>query len=180
MIPTTLFDMHRWAAFAKPATALAVLLLQLALCCIALVARPAVADEEGADYVERVRAEIWAKELAVYAGRGDGNLQPYLDALATDYKAWPPFREVPAGASGLEDLALRMQGQDQEELAMTFLDFSLNGDTATIYYKTHRTRLPDGSPANDFYEVIHVWVREERVWRVFAGMARDRPERAPR
>lgn len=135
---------------------------------------------EGADYVEKVRAEIWEKELAVYAGRGDGNLQPYLDALAMDYKAWPPFREVPAGAAGLEDLALRMKGQDQEELAMTFLDFSLNGDTATIYYKTHRTRLPDGSPANDFYEVIHVWVIEEGVWRVFAGMARDRPERAPR
>jgi hypothetical protein len=136
----------------------------------------AAADEDTA-YRDRVRAEIWEKELAVYAGRGEGDLQPYLESLASDYKAWPPFRTVPAGADGLRDLAVRMRGQDQEELEMTFLDFSLNGSTASIYYKTHRTRSADGSPADDHYEVIHVWVREGGTWRVFAGMARDRPER---
>jgi ketosteroid isomerase-like protein len=137
--------------------------------------------EEGREsepaYRERVRDEIWALELAIYRGRGLGNLQPYLDALASDYQAWPPFRDAPAGAAGLEDLAERMRGQDQEELEMTFLDFSLNGDTAAIYYRTHRTRKADGSPADDHYEVIHVWVKEDGVWRVFAGMARDTPER---
>jgi hypothetical protein len=152
-------------------------LLSLALCLAVFAAQAAAATDEAAEYREQVRAEIWAKELAIYAGRGDGNLQPYIDALATDYIAWPPFREEPAGAAGLENLALRMRGQDQEELEMTFLDFSLNGDTASIYYKTHRTRSADGSPANDFYEVIHVWVREDGVWRVFGGMARDKPER---
>lgn len=146
----------------------------LVLC---LLAPWASAADEDTVYRDRVRAEIWEKELAVYAGRREGDLQPYLEALASDYKAWPPFRTVPAGSDGLRDLAVRMRGQDQEELEMTFLDFSLNGSTASIYYKTHRTRRADGSPADDHYEVIHVWVREEGTWRVFAGMARDRPER---
>lgn len=151
--------------------------LSLLLCLAVFAAQTAAATDEAAEYREQVRAEIWEKELGIYAGRGDGNLQPYIESLATDYMAWPPFREDPADAEGLEDLALRMRGQDQEELEMTFLDFSLNGYTASIYYKTHRTRSADGSPANDFYEVIHVWVRENGVWRVFAGMARDKPER---
>jgi hypothetical protein len=152
-------------------------LLSLVFGVAVFAAQPAAASDEAADYRERVRVEIWENELAIYAGRGDGNLQPYIEALATDYMAWPPFREEPADAEGLENLALQMRGQDQEELEMTFLDFSLNGDTASIYYKTHRTRSADGSPANDFYEVIHVWVKEDGVWRVFAGMARDKPER---
>jgi hypothetical protein len=138
---------------------------------------PGAAAESDTAYRDRVRDEIWAMERAIYAGRGDGDMQPYIDALAADYKAWPPFREAPAGAAALEDLAGRMRGQDQEELEMTFLDFSLNGDTASIYYRTHRTRMADGSPADDRYEVIHVWVREDNVWRVFAGMARDTPDR---
>lgn len=139
------------------------------------------ADDSGGQddsrYREQVRQEIWARELAVYAGRGNGDLQPYIDALAADYQAWPPFRDVPAGAEGLQELAVRMRGKDQEELEMTFVDFSLNGDTAAIYYKTHRTRTAEGAPADDFYEVIHVWVREAGQWRVFAGMARDKPVR---
>lgn len=147
------------------------------LTAIAITFTTAVAAEADGQYREQVRDHIWAQELAIYAGRGDGNLQPYLDALASDYKAWPPFRHTPAGGEGLEDLAVRMRGQDEEELEMTFLDFSLNGNTASIYYKTHRTRSADGSPANDFYEVIHVWVKEAGVWRVFAGMARDMPDR---
>jgi hypothetical protein len=154
-----------------------VFVLLLVACVATLAAQATVATDESAEYREQVRAEIWAKEIAIYAGRGDGNLQPYIEALATDYMAWPPFRDTPADAEGLEDLALRMRGQDQEELEMTFLDFSLNGNTASIYYKTHRTRSADGSPANDFYEVIHVWVKEDGIWRVFAGMARDTPKR---
>jgi hypothetical protein len=55
---------------------------------------------------------------------------------------------------------------------MTFMDFSLNQNVAVIYYKTHRTRLADGTPADDHFEVTHTWIREDGKWRVFAGMAR--------
>ena len=144
---------------------------------VASVAADDAGGRNDSRYREEVRQEIWARELAVYAGRGNGDLQPYIDALAADYQAWPPFREAPAGAEGLQELAVRMRGKDQEELEMSFVDFSLNGDTAAIYYKTHRTRTADGDPADDFYEVIHVWVREAGQWRVFAGMARDTPIR---
>lgn len=147
--------------------------------CAVLLASLAAADPDTGGHADRarVRDEIWARELAIYAGRGAGDLRPYLQALASDYRAWPPFRERPAGAEGLQDLAVRMRGQDQEELEMTLLAFSLNGDTASVYYETHRTRRADGSPADDHYEVVHVWVREAGDWRVFAGMARERPER---
>src|SRR3546814_16554712 len=65
-----------------------------------------------------------------------------------------------------------LEGKDQERLQMTLAGFAMNGDTAVIYYNTHRTRRSDGTPADDRFEVTHNWVREDGVWKVFGGMAR--------
>ncbi len=123
---------------------------------------------------QAVQDEIWAKEQAIYAARAHGDLRPYIESIATDYKAWPPFRPAPAGVEGLNQLKTQMATQTREKLEMQFVDLALNGDAAVIYYQTHRTMLPDGTPVDERFDVTHSWVREHGVWKVLGGMARAR------
>lgn len=141
-------------------------------------AQPAAAkgDSRSAEW-QAARDAIWPKELAIYAGRGKGDLSIYLANTADHYLAWPPHNEVPKGNDGLKATGAAMAGKTQERLAMTFLDLALNGDTAVIYYKTHRTQRADGSPADEHFEVTHTWVRQDGEWKVLGGMARARPKR---
>lgn len=122
----------------------------------------------------QVQAIIWAKEQAIYSARARGDLHPYLNSVATDYLAWPPFRAAPAGAEGLEQLQAKMAVENHEQLVMHFDALALNGDTAVIYYDTHRTRLPDGRPVDQRFNVTHTWVRENGSWKVLGGMACER------
>tara|TARA_R110001606_G_scaffold193130_4_gene340895 strand:+ start:5431 stop:5898 length:468 start_codon:yes stop_codon:yes gene_type:complete len=137
----------------------------------------AISDMSGSPLWEKTRQEIWAKELSIYAGRSRGDLSLYLAETAANYVAWPPFNEVPKGNDGLKATGRSMAGQTQERLEMTFLDLALNGDSAVIYYKTHRTMRADGTPANEHFEVTHSWVRENGEWKVLGGMARVKPHR---
>jgi ketosteroid isomerase-like protein len=130
-----------------------------------------------AQSLEAVKQEIWSKELQIYEGRSRGDLSHYLASTADNYLAWPPFNEVPKGNEGLKETGRKLEGKTLERLEMTFLDLALNGDTAIVYYKTHRTRLADGSPADQHYEVTHTWVRQAGEWKVLGGMARERPMR---
>jgi hypothetical protein len=123
------------------------------------------------------QAEIWAKEKAIYAARGAGNLKPYIDNVASNYLAWPPFSPVPTGVGALKQASPKMAVENKELLEMEFVSFALNGDAAVIYYKTHRTRLPDGTAADERFEVTHSWVREGGQWKVYGGMARAQPDR---
>lgn len=126
---------------------------------------------------EAVKQAIWTKELAIYEGRGRGDLSLYLGNTATNYIAWPPFNEVPKGNDGLRATGAQMAGKTKERLEMTFLDLALNGDTAVVYYKTHRTMRADGTPADERFEVTHTWVMQDGTWKVLGGMARARPDR---
>lgn len=126
---------------------------------------------------QSVKDEIWSHELSIYAGRSHGDLKPYLASTARGYLAWPPFDEVPRGNNGLKATGRAMAGKTHEKLKMTFLDMSLNGDTAVIYYKTHRTMLADGTAVDQHYEVTHTWVKQDGQWKVLGGMARARPQR---
>jgi len=126
---------------------------------------------------QKAKDEIWPLELAIYEGRGRGDLSLYLATTADGYIAWPPFNEVPKGNDGLKATSREMAGKTQERLDMTFLDLALNGGTAVIYYKTHRTRRADGTPVDEHYEVTHTWVRKDGRWKVLGGMARARPIR---
>lgn len=123
------------------------------------------------------QAEIWEKEQAIYAARGRGDISAYLSNTATDYLAWSPIRAQPEGNAGLRETGRALAGKDQERLTMTLAGFAMNGDTAVIYYTTHRTRRSDGTPADDRFEVTHTWVREDGAWKVFGGMARATPPR---
>ena len=127
----------------------------------------------------KARTDIWAMEQAIYRERGHGNLKPYIDNVASNYLAWPPFSAVPTGVGALHQAQPRMAGENKELLQMEFVAFALNGDAAIIYYRTHRTRLPDGAPADERFEVTHSWVREGGRWKVYGGMARIQPVRSP-
>lgn len=120
-----------------------------------------------------VEAEIWEKERAIYAARGRGDLSVYLGNIATDYLAWPPNGRPPGGEESLRALSETMATQSQELLEMTPAAFSLNGDAAIIYYNTHRTRMPNGAPVDERFEVIHSWVRQGGTWKLLGGMARQ-------
>ncbi|NBC38163.1 DUF4440 domain-containing protein [Novosphingobium sp. FSY-8] len=143
-----------------------------ALCLAMLAAAPPAIAAPAPQTKAQVQAEIWAKEQAIYAARGAGNLDAYIANVATDYAAWPPYATAPTGVAELRAANATMKGQ--ELLEMTFTALALNGDTAVIYYQTHRTRMPDGTAVDQRYDVIHVWVREGGAWKVLGGMARPR------
>ena len=117
-------------------------------------------------------AAIWALELQIYAQRAAGNLKPYLESAADNFLAWPPFRDGPAGLSGLREVDAQLAVDNQEQLEASFVGFAREGDAAVIYYRTHRTRRPDGTPVDEHFDVIHSWVLMAGRWRVLGGMAR--------
>jgi hypothetical protein len=121
--------------------------------------------------LQSARAAIWAQECEIYQGRGAGSLSSYIDMLAPGYLAWPPHQPAPIDGAALAKRPMAAL----ENLHMQLVDFTLNGETAIIYYQTHRTMLPDGTPVDEHYDVIHVWVTENGVWKILAGMARATP-----
>ncbi len=145
----------------------------------AVLAQATAAPVEEAQTKEQAQAEIWAKEQSIYRARGQGNLKAYIDNVADDYLAWPPFSAVPTGVGALQQAQPKMAIENKEVLKMTFVSFARNGDAAIIYYRTHRTRLPNGSPADERFEVTHSWVRQGGQWKVYGGMARAQPDRRP-
>ena len=126
---------------------------------------------------EAARDAIWAKELAVYEGRGRGDISIYVSNTAEGYSAWPPFSPVPYGRETLQANGGGTNGGTEEKLAMELVSFTLNGESAIIYYKTHMTRAADGTPVDYRYEVTHTWVLEDGNWKVLGGMARAMPDR---
>lgn len=122
------------------------------------------------------QAAIWAKEQSIYVGRSAGGLNNYVSATAPNYMAWPPFFRAPIGLKGLKEEQPRVAGA-KERLTSEIKGFTLLGDTAIIYYTNHRTAMGDGTPVDQYYENIHVWVRKDGDWKVLGGMSRlQRPD----
>ncbi|MES2033042.1 MAG: nuclear transport factor 2 family protein [Pseudomonadota bacterium] len=122
---------------------------------------------------DKERDEIWALEKAIYAGRAKGDFSFYIDNTSEGYVAWPPGVALPMRVGRLQAIPKTTAGL--EKLEMEFLDFSLHGETAVIYYRTHMTQKVNGDPTDDRYHVTHTWVREDGKWKVFGGMARKLP-----
>ena len=120
---------------------------------------------------------IWAKELAIYEARGEGDISVYLTNTADGFSAWPPFTDAPYGRETLEQNGGGTNGGTQEELTMDLVSFTENGDSAIICYQTHMTRSADGTPVDYRYEVTHTWVNIDGDWKVLGGMARTMPDR---
>jgi ketosteroid isomerase-like protein len=153
----------------------AILLKGLALLLLAGLAG-GCAPEPPAQSDEDAQAEIWAIEQAIYAGRADGDLSKYLASASPHYMGWPPGAKVPADLSRLREMADSVAGQNQEELELEFAEFTRSGDTAIVFYHTHRTRLPTGEPVNQRFAIIHVYAREQGSWRLVGALGRLKPE----
>jgi hypothetical protein len=137
---------------------------------------PAAADPAPAAQYEAAKDTIWTLEQSIYAGRAKGDISNYANNVAAGYLAWPPMAAQPMRSDKLRPVP-PAQRQTQERLTMTFMDFTLHGDTAIIYYKTHRTSLADGTPVDQWHETTHTWVLEDGKWHVLGGMARAAPQR---
>lgn len=147
--------------------------------CLVLLSGCANSIPVTASYDEaKATQDIWAKELAIYEARGRGDLQVYLDSTSLKYLGWPPGWEKPNRLDKLRSGAQLMKEQKatQEELTMKMEDITFSGDTSVIYYSTHRTRMPTGEEVDQRFEVIHVWTKEDGVWNLIGGMARDKQD----
>lgn len=120
------------------------------------------------------REEIWAKEQAIYAARGNGDLQFYVDNASEHYMGWPPGWPTPSGIGQLHAGVEQMRGLNQEELAMEFGDITFSGNAAIIYYSTHRTRMPTGEEVDQRFDIVHVWTLEQGEWKLLGAMGRTR------
>ena len=123
---------------------------------------------------EQARAEIWEKELAIYAARGNGDLQYYVDNASEHYMGWPPGWPRPSGIDQLREGVALMRGMDQEELAMRFEDITFAGNAAVVYYSTHRTRMPGGEPVDQWFDITHVWALESGEWKLLGAKGRTK------
>lgn len=121
---------------------------------------------------ERVKAELTAKEIGIYADRAHGQLDFYVANASPDYLGWPPVAAEPMPFSKLDGNKHVLQGQTQEKIDTAFKGFTMSGDTAIIYYANHRTRTSKGEPVDQLFENIHVWTREDGRWRLLGGLAR--------
>ncbi|MEM7704412.1 MAG: nuclear transport factor 2 family protein [Pseudomonadota bacterium] len=135
-------------------------------------------DAEDSYDLDAAREEIWGKEQAIYAARGDGDLQTYINNTSEHYMGWPPGWDQPSGLEKLREGAKGFIQYKEEELTMTFGDITFSGDTAVIYYSTHRTRMPTGEAVDQRFEIIHVWTREEGEWRLVGALGRTKPPEA--
>jgi hypothetical protein len=133
---------------------------------------PGNMTDQDTQRVDSARRLIWEQELAIYQARGRGDLAVYAAAITPSYLAWPPRSQHPIDAATFRGQAAAFVQTRGETLEMRLTAFSLDGDTAIIYYETHRTRLPDGTPADERFDVVHVWLARDGGWRLFGGMAR--------
>jgi len=130
------------------------------------------ASAQSADETTQARDEIWAKEKAIYAGRAKGDTSYYYDNSSVDYLGWVYGTPKPFRRDSLAASRETMRNLDKEKITNEFKDFSLHGDTAIIYYVNHRTVKPDGTAVDQYFDNIHVWVREGGTWKVLASMSR--------
>lgn len=139
-----------------------------ALLCCGVAVQAQTASER-----EQVRALIWKKELANYAGRATtAGLQNYIDNIGNDYLVWPPGRSVPLHADELKAQNAAAPKGDKESLTITLTGFTMHDGTAVIFYSSHKTTTATGAPVDERYDTIHVWSRYGSDWKLISGLAR--------
>ncbi len=138
----------------------------------AILVLPILACAQPPQDIDAALEIIWAKEQAIYKGRSEGDLSNYLNNTSDNYVGWPPGAKVPADLSGLKAMAKSVAGLNQERLEMELADFAMSGNTAVIYYHTHRTISPKGEKVDQRYAICHVWVREAGEWKLIGAHGR--------
>ena len=118
-----------------------------------------------------LEAFLWQKELKIYDGRAHGNLDFYLANTSPNFLAWPPISDKPIGNQGLKKTVTNVVG-GHEVIKSEITGFTQDGDTAVIYYLNHRTMKADGTPADERFANIHVWIHRNADWVLLGGMSR--------
>lgn len=140
---------------------------------LALISVSACSGESAA--YTAIKEELWAKEQSIYKARESGDLGVYISLSSEHYMGWPPGWPTPSDLDKLRAGAEGMKGMDGERLTMTYKDMALSadGNTAIIYYSTHRTSDPTGKEVDQYFDVSHVWVKEDGEWKLMGSMGRD-------
>ena len=122
---------------------------------------------------EAAKAAIWAKELAIYEAWGKTGLDYYIEHSSEHYVGWPPSSPKPSSLDDLKRMQANLDVPNQEKRTITFDDLALHDDTAVLYYTTHITMRPDGTPADELLHICHVWVRDETGdWKMLGALGR--------
>ena len=66
--------------------------------------------------VTKAKDEIWAKELAIYAGRAKGDVTYYYNNTSADFLAWTYGTPKPFRNDNLAKARTTMKGQDKEKI----------------------------------------------------------------
>lgn len=131
---------------------------------------------------EEARKQLWALEQSIYVARAAGSMAVVNGSLSPHRAAWPSISQEPNSRAVRKPLtALNGPGSlrgNQEKVDLHFLDMAFDGHTAVMMYKTHKTRMSDGSPADDYFEVLHIWSREDGSWRLLTN--RPQPVSPPK
>ena len=120
---------------------------------------------------------LWSYELAIYAGRGNGDMSFYVDHADADYVGWPPQAAAPFGRTELAAQAKLGAGRSGEKIVLekNLIRLTDHGRTALVFYTSHRTVRSDGSAVDERFENIHIWQRRGRDWKIVGGMSRPVP-----
>ena len=137
--------------------------------CAAMLASGVFAQT--ADHAAEAKAIIWAKEQKIYKDRASGSMDFYVASSSPHYLGWPPTASKPFPRQALPEHTSNIIG-NKEKIETEFVDFTIDGDTALIYYNNHRTARGDGSPVDERFSNIHVWVERDGEWKLLGGMAR--------
>lgn len=132
-----------------------------------------MANAQSPAEVEAAKEAIWSKELAIYKARAETGLDYYIANSSPNYIGWPPGIPAPSPLSQLKENQTRIKIPNEEKVELFFDDLAMHGDTAIIYYNTHRTVLPDGTPVDQRYHITHVWTRDtDGDWKLLGAMGR--------
>ena len=126
---------------------------------------------QSTDKSATARDQIWAKEKAIYASRVAGG-DYYFKNASPGYLGWVYGTPRPFRIDKLQGSAKGPAKPTKEVITNEFTDFSLQGDTAIIYYVNHRTMLADGTEVDQKFDNIHVWIRDGEDWKILASMSR--------
>lgn len=135
------------------------------------ISAPAGADTSS-DYAAAKEA-IWAKELAIYDAWGKTGLDYYIEHASAHYVGWPPGTPHPSSLADLKQMQARLVVPNRDKRDISFEGLALHDDTAVLYYTTHRTMLPDGTPVDELLHISHVWVRDNTGdWKILGALGR--------
>jgi ketosteroid isomerase-like protein len=130
-------------------------------------------NAEVASNYEIIKEIIWNKEINIYKSRAKTGLDYYIKNTSPQYIGWPPGPDKPMGFNNLKQNQNKITFPNKEVIKIYFDDLALEGDTAIIYYHTHRTVLPNGKLVNQKYHISHVWNKNKNnEWKLLGAMGR--------